>query len=122
MIPTTWRKQPASASLTSLWTAFLMLLMAFSTIGAHGSVTLLLEEPYGHFGGMNPTGHSARGVFGGVTGVAAGMGSLQDSAGHCFPALAGSWRRELTFPRLSINRLDCKQAGRLNTRKPTSLN
>jgi hypothetical protein len=26
---------------------------------AHASVTLLLEEPYGTFGGMNPTGHAA---------------------------------------------------------------
>src|SRR5277367_3219940 len=26
---------------------------------ARASVTLLLEEPYGTFGGMNPTGHSA---------------------------------------------------------------
>jgi hypothetical protein len=27
--------------------------------GARASVTLLLEEPYGTFGGMNPTGHAA---------------------------------------------------------------
>src|SRR3984957_13558836 len=26
---------------------------------AHASVTLLLEEPFGTFGGMNPTGHAA---------------------------------------------------------------
>src|SRR5580704_2824595 len=26
---------------------------------AHGSMALLLEEPYGKFGGMNPTGHAA---------------------------------------------------------------
>jgi hypothetical protein len=26
---------------------------------AHASITLLLEEPYGTFGGMNPTGHAA---------------------------------------------------------------
>jgi hypothetical protein len=28
-------------------------------VSAHASVTLLLEEPYGTFGGMNPTGHAA---------------------------------------------------------------
>jgi hypothetical protein len=26
---------------------------------AHAGVTVLLEEPFGHFGGMNPTGHAA---------------------------------------------------------------
>jgi len=26
---------------------------------AYGAAALLLEEPYGHFGGMNPTGHAA---------------------------------------------------------------
>lgn len=26
---------------------------------AHADVALLLEEPYGAFGGMNPTGHAA---------------------------------------------------------------
>ena len=34
-------------------------ILLFSAIAAHASVTLLLEEPYGHFGGMNPTGHAA---------------------------------------------------------------
>jgi hypothetical protein len=34
-------------------------ILLLSAIAAHGSVTLLLEEPYGHFGGMNPTGHAA---------------------------------------------------------------
>jgi hypothetical protein len=33
--------------------------LLLSGVAAHGSVTLLLEEPYGHFGGMNPTGHAA---------------------------------------------------------------
>jgi len=33
--------------------------LMLSGVAAHGSVTLLLEEPYGHFGGMNPTGHAA---------------------------------------------------------------
>jgi hypothetical protein len=36
---------------------FLGLLLG--TGAAHGSVALLLEEPYGTFGGMNPTGHAA---------------------------------------------------------------
>ncbi len=32
----------------------------FSTAAAHaGRVALLLEEPYGHFGSINPTGHAA---------------------------------------------------------------
>jgi hypothetical protein len=30
-----------------------------SAVAAHASVTLLLEEPFGTFGGMNPTGHAA---------------------------------------------------------------
>ncbi len=34
-------------------------LVAFGAAVAHGSVTLLLEEPFGTFGGMNPTGHAA---------------------------------------------------------------
>ncbi len=34
-------------------------LLLLSALGAQASVTLLLEEPYGHFGGMNPTGHAA---------------------------------------------------------------
>ena len=34
--------------------------LAFVTSGvARASVTVLLEEPFGHFGGMNPTGHAA---------------------------------------------------------------
>ena len=34
-------------------------ILLLNAVAAHGSVTLLLEEPYGHFGGMNPTGHAA---------------------------------------------------------------
>ncbi len=34
-------------------------LVLVSLTVARGDVTLLLEEPYGNFGGMNPTGHSA---------------------------------------------------------------
>jgi hypothetical protein len=34
-------------------------LLATSAGAARASVTLLLEEPFGHFGGMNPTGHAA---------------------------------------------------------------
>jgi len=34
--------------------------LLFVSVGmAHASVTLFLEEPYGTFGGMNPTGHAA---------------------------------------------------------------
>jgi hypothetical protein len=36
----------------------LILLLLFPS-AAHSDVTLLLEEPYGAFGGMTPTGHSA---------------------------------------------------------------
>jgi len=35
-----------------------LILVGF-TAAARGDVTLLLEEPYGNFGGMNPTGHAA---------------------------------------------------------------
>src|SRR5436305_781789 len=35
------------------------LLLAFCSPFAHGSATLLLEEPFGDFGAMNPTGHAA---------------------------------------------------------------
>ncbi len=34
-------------------------LLGFIAPTAHASVTLLLEEPFGTFGGMNPTGHAA---------------------------------------------------------------
>ena len=37
----------------------LLLLFLVQVICAHASVALLMEEPYGHFGAMNPTGHSA---------------------------------------------------------------
>jgi hypothetical protein len=40
------------------WACLLMLLMAAGT-RAYGSVALLMEEPYGEFGAMNPTGHAA---------------------------------------------------------------
>jgi hypothetical protein len=33
--------------------------LLISAAAAHASVTLLLEEPFGTFGGMNPTGHAA---------------------------------------------------------------
>ena len=38
--------------------AILFCLLAMATI-AHASATLLMEEPYGTFGAMNPTGHAA---------------------------------------------------------------
>jgi hypothetical protein len=37
----------------------LLLLLLAQAACAHASVALLMEEPYGHFGAMNPTGHSA---------------------------------------------------------------
>ena len=37
---------------------FLCLLAAVAT-HAHASAALLMEEPYGDFGAMNPTGHAA---------------------------------------------------------------
>jgi hypothetical protein len=37
----------------------LLLLFLVQVICAHASVALLMEEPYGRFGAMNPTGHSA---------------------------------------------------------------
>jgi len=42
-----------------LWAATLLLAL-FTLAGyAHASVALLMEEPYGAFGAMNPTGHAA---------------------------------------------------------------
>lgn len=35
------------------------LLLVLCTAVCHADVTLMLEEPYGTFGGMNPTGHAA---------------------------------------------------------------
>jgi hypothetical protein len=36
----------------------LFLITAFGSVSAHaGKIALLLEQPYGHFGSMNPTGH-----------------------------------------------------------------
>jgi hypothetical protein len=37
----------------------LLLFFLVQVICAHASVALLMEEPYGRFGAMNPTGHSA---------------------------------------------------------------
>lgn len=38
----------------------LFLLIVFCSASAHaGKIALLLEQPYGHFGSMNPTGHAA---------------------------------------------------------------
>lgn len=34
-------------------------LLLLAALAANGQATLLLEEPYGMFGGMNPTGHAA---------------------------------------------------------------
>jgi hypothetical protein len=40
-------------------TVVLLLLFVMQAACAHASVALLMEEPYGKFGAMNPTGHSA---------------------------------------------------------------
>jgi hypothetical protein len=38
----------------------LFFITAFGSVSAHaGKIALLLEQPYGHFGSMNPTGHAA---------------------------------------------------------------
>lgn len=37
----------------------LILLAAFSSLHAHAQAALLMEEPYGFFGALNPTGHNA---------------------------------------------------------------
>ena len=37
----------------------LLLMWMVQAVCAHASVALLMEEPYGDFGAMNPTGHSA---------------------------------------------------------------
>lgn len=42
-----------------LLTPFLFLLCLAPICSLHGSVALFVEEPYGTFGHMNPTGHSA---------------------------------------------------------------
>ncbi len=34
-------------------------MLLLSSTGARGEMTVLVEEPYGDFGGLNPTGHSA---------------------------------------------------------------
>jgi len=39
--------------------SLVLCLLATAGTYAHASVALLMEEPYGEFGAMNPTGHSA---------------------------------------------------------------
>ncbi len=41
------------------WTLLLLGVFVCGAGVAHASVTVLLEEPFGTFGGMNPTGHAA---------------------------------------------------------------
>jgi hypothetical protein len=43
----------------SVLTALLLLGFASGGIWVHADAALLMEEPFGRFGGMNPTGHSA---------------------------------------------------------------
>ena len=63
-----WKSQRASNKLNQglghlsgvlLLAGVLLLWFLVQVICAHASVALLMEEPYGHFGAMNPTGHSA---------------------------------------------------------------
>jgi len=65
---TGWKSQRASNKLNQglghlsgvlLLAGVLLLWFLVQVICAHASVALLMEEPYGHFGAMNPTGHSA---------------------------------------------------------------
>lgn len=57
------RENPAQAfRLGSIWLAYaaaLLLLLLVQAASAHASVALLMEEPYGHLGKFDPTGHSA---------------------------------------------------------------
>jgi hypothetical protein len=41
------------------WLWMLIILLAGSLVPAHADATLLLEEPYGHFGAFTATGHAA---------------------------------------------------------------
>ena len=43
----------------SWWLISLFLVCLTGSSATHGDVTLLIEEPYGFFGSINPTGHSA---------------------------------------------------------------
>jgi len=40
-------------------TAFLLVVFAAGSFCAHAQAALLMEEPYGFFGALNPTGHNA---------------------------------------------------------------
>ena len=44
---------------TLLWTAMVSVCFVGIAGAAHASIALLMEEPYGAFGAMNPTGHAA---------------------------------------------------------------
>ena len=52
-----WRDSITGKYLRRVLTMVVLLLCAVCS--AHASVALLLEEPFGHFGAMNPTGHAA---------------------------------------------------------------
>ncbi len=47
-----------NAKNVGIWVTVLVCL-AFGNAICHASVALLMEEPYGHFGAFNPTGHAA---------------------------------------------------------------
>ena len=48
-----------SARRRGLWLVALLLISMTCASPAYGNVSLLIEEPYGFFGSINPTGHSA---------------------------------------------------------------
>jgi len=48
-----------SVSRSNLWLIVLLLLAIAGASKAYGDASLLIEEPYGFFGSINPTGHSA---------------------------------------------------------------
>ena len=60
MIPlhTAWRVRLRDRCRRYIAVSLLLLLWTHGT-GAHASVALLMEEPFGKFGAMNPTGHAA---------------------------------------------------------------
>jgi hypothetical protein len=44
---------------SAFWTAVIVALLVACVTPAHADATLLLQEPYGHLGGLSPTGHAA---------------------------------------------------------------
>jgi hypothetical protein len=53
------RQNTSSVNRCCLYLLSLFLVVLVGTCNAYGNVALLIEEPYGFFGSINPTGHSA---------------------------------------------------------------